>query len=615
MNARTTLVAVLGLLAAGPGCLDDQEGEEVAGETSLAAGGQVVINEFQAGSGGWIELYNPTSMAVVVSGWKVDDIANGGGAPKSVGTVLGLPAGGRLVVSFGAINTASADSVRLLDAAGTEVDSHSNFWAGRSIAGLCFGRSPDGGAWATGSVTCSKGAANPGRGVILRGTVVGPAGPFEGEVRIEGDTLTCVAASCGGAPTVIETNGIILPGMIDTHNHTLFNAFDETDWSPAKAYTNHNQWTNERRYGAMVDAKQWLNGEGSTSPMDLGCELDKYGEIKALIAGTTSVAGAPNPANRACYGSLARTIDQTPNDLGSDKIQMQTVFHGTDYQDGVCENFATGETEAYVVHIGEGTDATALAEFTKLGTITTVDECLYAPQTAIVHGVALGEAQLSTMAAHWMSLIWSPRSNVFLYGRGTDLSKTANIPFAKAQGINIALAPDWSIGGSANLLDELRFADRVDAEQWGNILTPRDLFEMATINAARALGLDEVLGSLEVGKKADLFVLSGDRTRPYDALLAARPENVRLTMVGGTILYGDTDLQGYAPATPGCERLDVCGTAKFLCAAEQGGTTANKFGQTFAEIRTAIAQGLSDYDALNLTEWDFAPIAPLAVCR
>jgi cytosine/adenosine deaminase-related metal-dependent hydrolase len=58
-----------------------------------------------------------------------------------------------------------------------------------------------------------------------------------------------------------------------------------------------------------------------------------------------------------------------------------------------------------------------------------------------VHGVALGEPELRTMASHWMSLIWSPRSNVFLYGQGTDLSKTANIPFARAQGINIAVAP------------------------------------------------------------------------------------------------------------------------------------------------------------------------------
>jgi hypothetical protein len=364
-----------------------------------------------------------------------------------------------------------------------------------------------------------------------------------------------------------------------------------------------------------VDAKQWLNGEGTATPMDLGCEMDKYGEIKALIAGTTSTAGAPNSANRGCYGSLARTIDQSPNDLGYDKIQMQTVFHGTDYQDGVCAKFATGETEAYVVHIAEGTDATALAEFAKLGTITTEDGCLYAPQTSIVHGVALGEPELRTMASHSMSLIWSPRSNVFLYGLGTDLSKTANIPFAKAQGINIAIAPDWAVGGGVNMLDELRFGDRVDNERWGDVLDAQDFFEMATINAARALGLDEVLGSLAVGKKADLFVIAGDRTHPYDALLAARPQNVKLTMVGGTILYGDTEFQGYAPAAPICEHIELCGATKFLCAAEAGGTATNKFGQTFDQIETAIENGLRDYDALDLTEWNFAPIAPLTVCR
>ena len=74
------------------------------------------------------------------------------------------------------------------------------------------------------------------------------------------------------------------------------------------------------------------------------------------------------------------------------------------------------------------------------------------------------------MAARGMSLVWSPRSNVFLYGGGTDLTKTTNIPLALAKGINVALAPDWSIGGSQNLLDELRFADQVDDTVWGNVI-------------------------------------------------------------------------------------------------------------------------------------------------
>jgi cytosine/adenosine deaminase-related metal-dependent hydrolase len=473
-------------------------------------------------------------------------------------------------------------------------------------------------------MVCGAGAPveilQPGQAgaLLLRGTVVTPDQVFAGEVLIVGDTLTCVAASCAGSPgaataPLVDTHGLIFPGLIDTHNHILFDVFDETDWAPLQSYGNHNQWTNEARYGAMVDAKQYLNGEGS-SPVDYGCELDKYGELKGLVAGTTSIVGAANPANRACYRSVARTIDQTPNGLGTDKIQVATLFPSTAAADGVCANFGSAKTDAYVIHVAEGIDQTARNEFATLGTVTTTDGCLYAAKTAIVHGAALLDPQLTTMAQDGMSLVWSPRSNVFLYGGGTDLTATANIPLALSKGINVALAPDWSIGGSQNLLDELRFADHVDNTVWGDQITPQMLVQMVTTHAARALGLDAVLGSLDVGKKADVMVIGGDGCGPYDALLAATPAEVRLVLVGGVALYGDAALKSLGPASPGCEDLDVCGQPKFVCMAAQSTTSTDKLDQTLAEIETTLGDAMSAYDALGLSAWTFAPITPIVRC-
>src|SRR5204863_4814296 len=117
----------------------------------------------------------------------------------------------------------------------------------------------------------------------------------------------------------------------------------------------------------------------------LGCEMDKYGELKGLLAGTTSIVGAANPSNRACFGSLARTIDQTPNDLGADAIQVNVLFPSTSAADVVCGNFADLSTKAYLVDVAEGTNASAQNEFATLGTVSSTDGCLYAPQTAIMH--------------------------------------------------------------------------------------------------------------------------------------------------------------------------------------------------------------------------------------
>jgi cytosine/adenosine deaminase-related metal-dependent hydrolase len=458
----------------------------------------------------------------------------------------------------------------------------------------------------------------PGK-LLLVGCVVTPDKAFQGEVLVESDTLTCVDASCAGNAsaadaTIVRTHGVIMPGMIDTHNHILFDVFDEADWSPTKAYGNHDQWTNEPRYQAMVDAKQYLNGEGTPNiDPGFGCEMNKYGEMKGLVAGTTSIAGAANPGDKTCYGSLARTIDQKSNDLGADKIQVSTLFPPST-GDTVCANFAGDKTDAFVIHCGEGVDDTAQKEFAKLGTVTQTAECLYAPETTIVHGTAFGEAELGVMAAHGMSLVWSPRSNVFLYGAGTDYTKTTNVKRALELGINVAIAPDWSLGGSQNLLDEIRFANAVDDEVFGDVLSPEMLVQMVTSHAAKALGLSAVLGSLEVGKKADVTVIAGNVKRPFEAVLAASPKDVRLVMVGGVPLYGDKELATLGPAAPGCEALDICGAPKFACVAEPGGTASNKLGQTFAEITQTLESELSTYDAMNLSEWDFAPIAPLVKC-
>ncbi len=455
--------------------------------------------------------------------------------------------------------------------------------------------------------------------LLLAGTVVTPDVAFEGEVLIVGDTIACVAPSCAADPaaadaTVVETNGIIFPGLIDTHNHILFDIFDETDWSPTKLYTNHNQWPNEPRYKAMVDAKQYLNGEAG-SPVSIGCEMDKYGELKALIAGTTSVVGSANPANRACYGSLARTIDQTPNGLGVDRIQAATIFPSTSAADcGVREPRRRGDRRVRHPRRRGRRRHRRSRSSTSSARSPAPTAASTTPRTTIVHGTALGDAELTAAAAHGMSLVWSPRSNVFLYGGGTDLTKTANIPLALAKGINVALAPDWSIGGSQNLLDELRFADRVDDAVWGDAIAPRALVQMVTTNAARALGLGGVLGALAAGKKADVLVVGGDRAHPYDALLAATPARGAAGDRRRRALYGDAVLARAWPRDPGLRAARRLRRLQVRLRRRARRHPANKLGQTLHDVTDTIAVELQRYDDLNLSAWNFSPPTPLVRC-
>ena len=465
--------------------------------------------------------------------------------------------------------------------------------------------------------------------ILLLGTLVTPdvvpdTVP-DGAVLVERNLITCVGsrASCAAmagasGATVIETGGIIGAGLIDTHNHILFDIFNDDDWLPARVYQDHDQWPNEPRYKAMLDVKQCLvnapqgkpawcaQSRYGTAAGNLRCEIDKWGELKALVAGTTSIVGLAGTTSD-CVSSLARLIDSAHNGLGQDKLQTSALFPPST-PSTVCKNFASAKTTAFIVHAGEGTDAKALAEFNRLGTMTTPKKCLYASHTAITHGTAFTATEFAVMAAANMKLVWSPHSNVSLYGQ------TANIAAALDAGVKVSIAPDWSMGGSQNMLDEFRFADAWDNAHWNDRLSAKDIVMMGTLRGAQVVGLEGKLGTLEVGHLADIAVFGGDTAAPYEAILAARPRDVRLVMVNGVALYGDDALRAAGPARPGCEAIDICGARKFLCVATTA--TTNKFDQTYSQIHAAIDQALVDADALTPADgFNFAPVAPLVTCN
>jgi cytosine/adenosine deaminase-related metal-dependent hydrolase len=210
------------------------------------------------------------------------------------------------------------------------------------------------------------------------------------------------------------------------------------------------------------------------------------------------------------------------------------------------------------------------------------------------------------MAAAGMKLTWSPASNVALYGTTTD------IPSALKAGVVVSLGPDWSMGGSQNLLDEFRFADNWDNTHWSNVITPQMLVQMATKNSAAALGMANILGRVEATYYADLFVVGGDPSAPFDSIIASTPKDVRLVMIGGKILYGDSQLKPAAPQNPVCEDLNLCQTSKFICVAES--SSADKLNQTFDQIQTALNSALTDMDSVSGSSYKFAPVAPLYHC-
>ncbi|MCC6648471.1 MAG: amidohydrolase family protein [Polyangiaceae bacterium] len=483
-----------------------------------------------------------------------------------------------------------------------------------------------GGSPATPPPTVTLGATDR---TLLLGAVVTPDTAFDGEVLVVGDKISCVgpAGACGSLPeasgaTVITTNGVIAPGLIDTHNHILFDVFDDDDWMPLMSYDDHNDWPKEARYAAMLDVKQCLEDASQGKPAwcpakwdgaanSLKCELDKWGELKGMIAGTTSIVGLPGTSG-PCFASLSRSVDVSQNDLGVDWVQTSALFPPSGAA-GVCANFADKDTHAFLVHCGEGiTGGAADGEFATLSGLGTPAGCLLSQQTAITHGTAFTQADFQVMVDRGMKLTWSPRSNWALYGKTTDIPAALSVKDAMGNGLVISLGPDWSMGGSVNMLDEMRFAAKWDDDHFGDLLTSKDILTMATVNGAKVLAYEDRLGQLKAGYLADLFVVPGSLATAYDDVLAARPKDVRAVMVGGKLLYGHPALKPAAPANPGCEDLDVCGTSRFVCVAEA--SSSDKLGQTHADIKGILEAAMQEVDQAAGVQWKFAPLAPLVNC-
>ncbi len=425
-------------------------------------------------------------------------------------------------------------------------------------------------------VTCGPRAGTPSVTAgapdrfVLRGRVVTPTGVIAaGEVLIAAGRLACVAASCSAraeyaGATIVTTAGVIYPGLIDAHNHTAYNWLPE--WTPPMAYGNHGQWQRTASYNAFVQPYS-----DNTSLHE--CTMGKWGELRSLVAGTTSIQGSPN---RLCLASLVRSPEFGRDFGGVDRHSTNVLGISTvpNPATAVLNSFSDGGVTTYILHLAEGTDTTALSEWSQL-----TARMMLVPQVVIIHGTALGAAEHTAFGAIGGRLVWSPRSNIILY-RGTT-----NIPLALDSGTLVALAPDWTPSGGPNLLSELRYAREVSTRLFAGRLTARDLFEMVTSRAARVLDRHTLIGSLTEGLYADVLVVPDFGCDAYDTLIDTATADVEMVFVGGRPLYGDRPLMNALPASllANCEDATYCGVDKRICVS-RGPGAPDLTGQTMADL-------------------------------
>lgn len=423
-----------------------------------------------------------------------------------------------------------------------------------------------------------------GRLVIDRGRIVAVVDAGAGEP---------VPDAFATAP-VHATGGTLYPGLVDLHNHFVYNVLPL--WNVPRRYRNRTQWPRADGYAGGVT----LPVRALAEDADTAKALVRYVEAKALVGGTTTGQGIRTRVHggaRLFQGAM-RNLEETGDPaLPEAGTRVPNLYVNPENVASFRRSLDT--RTAYLYHLAEGVDDNARRTFTDLA-----DNELLAGSLVGIHCLGLAPDDLGALAGSGAKAVWSPFSNLLLYGETLDLAALveARVPFA--------IGCDWSPTGSKNLLQELKVARWVVGEQ-GAPLADADLVRAVTAGAAAAVGWGDAIGTLTPGAYADVLVVEGDGGDPYAMLIDATERDVELVVVHGLPRYGDRRLlravvAGDDRASAAVEDAEVAGRPRaFLLAAEGSGLD----GVTWAGAGDLLREAMADLPAFRTRTEEAARLA------
>lgn len=406
-----------------------------------------------------------------------------------------------------------------------------------------------------------------------------------GWVLIEDGKIAGLGDETGDGPppevpgaAVCDMGGdIVMPGMVNTHCHMAMSLFrglgeDVDDRLFRYMLPLERKFVSPQmvRAGSNLSALEMIMG-GVTTVADMYYHETEVADVIARC-GMRAVVGQTladfNPPDHrsfdegfalcdalvdACAGQARVTASIAPHapySTGMDIMQRVARWHDDHPQTRIQ------------IHLAETEDEVAWAAKTHAMTTTTVCEQagLLKHGTIAAHCLLVDNADIDILARTGTRVAHNARSNGKA-GRGM-----ARVEDMRAAGITVGIATDGPMSGNTlDLFSQFGVVSIFAKVRRGSrkALPTRDVIRMATIEGAKVLGLDAEIGSLEVGKQADLIRIDMSAPRmqpiydPYSALVfAAKPDDVRDVMVDGSWLMRDG-------------RVETLETAKVLADAKQ----------------------------------------------
>lgn len=416
--------------------------------------------------------------------------------------------------------------------------------------------------------------------IVIRSRIVPMTGDAisDGCLYLDGRRIVAVQpadqaapAGFGGAQRLELPDCDVLPGLMDLHNHPAYNVFPV--WPVPQRFDGRSQWLRHADYHRRIRGPADLI---EAKPSAVHKALARYVEVKSLLGGATALQGLSG--SHGDYQGLTRNLEMS-TEAALSAINTQIMDLVPDKLTRFRQKLA--QPRPMFLHLAEGRDPPALAQARLVR-----DEDLLRPNLVCIHCLGLDAGDHQALAAAGSHVVWSPLSNLLLYGRTLDAG-LLHAPFA--------LACDWTPSGSRNLLLELKVAWLWDQQQpVAQRLGAKRLAMAVTADAARLCRWDAQLGRLEPGMLADVLVLNRrDANDPYLGLIKATERDVRLVMIEGQAHYGDAGLmQDLAPAAS-LEALNVGGHQRALALPDALSLGASRalLQQVLSDLRAAAPHG------------------------
>jgi 5-methylthioadenosine/S-adenosylhomocysteine deaminase len=394
------------------------------------------------------------------------------------------------------------------------------------------------------------------RRVIPRGSVA-----IDGRDIVAVDTADGIAARFTGRETIDAAGAVVMPGLVNTHTHApmvLFRGLADDlalmDWLqkyifPAEAKTVSPEFV---RAGTRLAALEMIES-GTTTYADMYYFEEEVARA-TRAAGLRGVLGEtiiqfPVPDAKTPAESLAR-VERFAREFAGDQLITAAVAPHSMYTlDGdtlkACRALADRLQIPVIIHLAETKDEIKTSDEKYHATPTAYLESLgfWGPRTLAAHAVHVTPADIAILAARHVGVSHNPESNMKL------ASGIAPVEAMRKAGVAVGLGTDGAASNNdLDMFEAMRqaaFLHKLVAGDPRAIPAPVAL-EMATMEGARAMGMDHEIGSLEAGKRADLLVVSmasARQTPMYDPVshivYVTHGDDVQTTIVNGKVLMRD----------------------------------------------------------------------------